>query len=645
MFAGMFYERDPLKLENLPSGFIGFLQDAGGFAAVALAIWLVWYFAALRESDPERRPRGTGVLLFKLATIACFLSYIVYAVMWALSQTSAGVGANRRLIFRMEMYGLTLGGICALIAVLIPFLADLIHFRARRIWALARLSFKEAVRRKVLWVFLAMLLVLLFASWFIQSKSEDQVRTYVQVVSFSMSVLLLLVAGLLAAFGIPTDMRQQTIHTILTKPVERFEVVIGRFLGYMMLLTLVLVVVSGLSLLYVLRSIDPDAERESLKARETLYGDLEFEGTKDKNKATNVGNEWDYRTYIYGPVPQEPPQLAVWKFEDVKGLADRKKVRCEFGFDIYRTTKGQIGVGVFCTFLVHTPNFDPSKRQDYDRERRDAKQKPGADADEIDNRLAEKYGCYVVSSKEIRNLHTYFIDIPGGIFKNAAESTTRPRRTEASTGMTEPAPVVVKVKCESRTQYVGMAKYDLYLRPDHDYTLSEDELARRDRLRFMWNFAKGQTGLWFRLCLVVGIAVALSTYLSGLISFLAASFFYLGGLCREFIRSLGEGTAPVGGPFESGYRLAMRDLGSPMDETAGFRVVAFSDNLFRWVARRVLNILPDVDRFDLSINVAEGFNIAGGQLTMTGLMLLSYMLLAALAAYYLMKWREIASTM
>jgi hypothetical protein len=414
---------------------------------------------------------------------------------------------------------------------------------------------------------------------------------------------------------------------------------LGRFLGYMALLTLVLIVVSGVSLLYVLRGIDPDAAAESLKARETMVGDLEFEGTKERNKGINVGREWDYRSYIYGPSPGEPTQYAVWKFNDVRGLADREKVRTEFSFDIYRTTKGRLNEGVFITVLVHTAGFDPGQKQAYDNERRREKQKPGADVREIDDGLARKYGCFEVASKEIRNLHTYSVDLPGGIFKRAVEDAAQPRPV-TSPGEADVPPLTIKVKCESRTQYVGMAKYDLYLRLDDD-----DPTGRANRLRFMWNYAKGQMGLWFRLCLVVGIAVAWSTYLSGLISFLATSFLYLGGVCREFIKSIGEGTAPVGGPFESGYRLALRDLGAPMDETTAFRVVSFTDHIIRFVLRRVMSVLPDVDRFDLSINVAEGFNIPAGQLTMTGLMMLGYLLLCALAAYYLMKWREIASTM
>jgi hypothetical protein len=642
--AGLIFERDPLELQDLLSDLQSYVVNAGLLAAIALLLYLVLSPLLARERAGGQTP-GWARFGFKMFVALAILAYAAYGIAFLVQKTAAGTGPHRRTIFRITEYASIFGGAFALVAVLVPFAANVPAFRVRRIWALARLSFKEAIRRKVLWVFLALLLVLLFASWFIQSNPGDQVRTYVQVVSFSMSVLLLLVAGLLASFGIPTDMKQQTIHTIVTKPVERFEIVVGRFLGYVALLTLVLVAVSGVSLLYVLRGIDPDAAKQSLKARDTTYGELEFEGTKDRNQAVNVGREWGYRSYIPGPAPQEPTVYAVWKFNDVAGLKARKKVRCEFGFDIYRTNKGTINEGVLCTFIVQTAGFDPAQKQAYDNERKKEREKPGANYEEIDDRLAEKYGCYEVASLEIRNLPPYPpVDIPGGIFRHAAEHPA-PRPASPSLLYLERPPVAVRVRCESRHQYVGVARYDLYLRPDYDYGLSEEASAKRDRARFIWNYAKGQTGLWLRLCLVVGLCVATSTCLSGLISFLAGAFVYFGGVLREFIKNIAEGTGYTGGPFEAGYRLALRDLGGALDETSGFKFVAYSDDVYRWIVRLFMNVLPDVDRFDFSAQVAEGFNISGRQLERTALLMVGYLVPCALGAYYLMKRREIASNM
>src|SRR5207248_3967318 len=132
-------------------------------------------------------------------------------------------------------------------------------------------------------------------------------KDYVDIVFRTMTPLLLLSAALVSAFSIPTDIKQQTIHTVVTKPVERFEIVLGRFLGYTALLSLLLLVMTTLSLFYVLRDVNPEAATETLKARQPVYGTLHFERvegeyTNDEQivetKGVNVGKEWDYFSYV-----------------------------------------------------------------------------------------------------------------------------------------------------------------------------------------------------------------------------------------------------------------------------------------------------------------------------------------------------------
>src|SRR5213592_4867852 len=103
-----------------------------------------------------------------------------------------------------------------------------------------------------------------------------------------MTPLFLMTASLLGSFGIPTDVKNQSIHTIVTKPVEKFEIVLGRFLGYAVLLTVGLALISGLSLIYVMRGVNEEAQKESFKARVPLYGKLSFAGTKQEDKGESV---------------------------------------------------------------------------------------------------------------------------------------------------------------------------------------------------------------------------------------------------------------------------------------------------------------------------------------------------------------------
>lgn len=677
MLFALTLEKDPLRFLGLPSAFLSWVQDVGGFAAAGLAIWLLF---TLITQGTKKNPRAVfakrtefwlkiligplGLVLLRGArnspwaqnhspvTIGLFVfftgwAFVCYLILGAMQlpdlvhwYSSTGPSLRVPTPFQLAVnYGLmTISGACALIAVLIPMVAEFPRLSLRRILAIARLSFKEAIRRKVLWAFSILLLLFLFASWFIDTKPEKQLATYVSVVFLVLALMLLVVAVFLSSFSLPTDIRNNTIHTVLTKPVEKFEVVVGRFLGITALLTLVLVVATGLSLLYVLREIDQDAADESLKAREPLFGEIFFEGTPDPRKGESVGREWEYRGYISGPNPPSPTQYAVWNFDSLPGrLGKRKNVRCEFTFDIFRTTKGRDNTAVTCTFFFETYRFRDELRSAYHTKRRALREAANADPIEvIDEKLAEEFGYYEAPSVSVSDFHTLSVDIPASLIRNALENDEA-RRQELRGSSQQYIPLRVRVRCDDRTQYIGMAKYDLYFRVD-------DHEGKTDRLWFSWNFFKGAAGLWFLLCLGIGVALTMSTYLSGVITLLCTGFLIFMGYFQDFIATLAYGTNFGGGPMESMLRLFKgQNQVAPLDDTAASRVAATSDVALRWVLRRVLNVLPDVDRFSLTEFVAEGFNISGEQLLMGFVLLTGYLLPWAILAYYLIRAREIAA--
>jgi ABC-type transport system involved in multi-copper enzyme maturation permease subunit len=653
----MVLEREPLQWSDLPGMLANWAQDAGGFAFAGLMIYLI--VALVRRANAKEGAGGlSGVL--QAALVCAGISTVLFVggrtlnvIDWMnrppdTRPTMAPSGAPIKLPplppTAMGAWGdqlVTLGGVFALIGFGIPFLRDLARLRFRRIWALARLSFKEAVRRKVLWVFLAFLLIFLFPpKWFFPIKPENEIRTYVAVIYWAMTPLLLLTAGILAAFSIPTDIRNQTIHTVVTKPVEKFEIVLGRSLGYTLLVSVVLGGLTAMSLVLLWASNPADeAKTESYKARVPVYGDLEFRGgTGDNFQGESVGREWEYRRYIAGG--PRSTHRAVWVYRDpasLRTLAERDAVPCEFSFDIFRTTKGEENKGVFCTFTFvahewgNPLNPDQARLREYQEAVRglNLNAQPGdADWPKLDE-LAEKYGFYEYRSKEVVDYHTFSIMIPGGLFRAALKG--EPPRIDVPGRGPVPAPrMQVVVKCESRTQFLGVAKHDLYL-------LAKDG-------SFALNFFKGVFGLWLRLVMVIVVAVACSTYLSGVISLLAVVFLYGTGLFQDFIEELAQGQSVGGGPFEAGLRLLQnQNLTAPLPQTAGTAAATFFDQGFQWVLRRILNIIPDVDRFSWSNYVAEGFNVPGSDMLLSALVLAGYLLPWAVVAYYLMKSREVAT--
>ena len=648
MFAALTFDRDPLRLNDLLSGSVLWLQAAGGFAAMGLLLWLVFGLPRLRKQELDAIPNWFRVL-FLGASAGAIIGYIGFFI----AVISAGVNlppvddqghpwtvatmkvAEKRLTpVKVDVWH-AFGGGCAILAVGLPFLLGLFRLRWRRIFALAKLSFKEAIRRRVLYAFSGLLIVFLFASWFVPSsgKPTDEVNTYVKLVFFALSFLLLFTATIVSSFSIPTDIKQQTIHTIVTKPVERFEIVLGRFLGFLALMSLVLILMTTVSLLYVLSSIHPEAAAESLKAREPLYGELSYENTESEKAGTNVGREYDYRSYIAMAERGKDPQTARWDFASSPShLGDRREVTCEYTFDIYRTTKGEEARDVYCTFRFTTWRFRKGTEIEF-RKEREAARVLGQNSDD---ELAEKFGFFEINAP-VTDFHNQSFGLPGGLFRNAAGADPE-REKDLKATNAKKIPFQVRVICDSPSQYVGMAKHDFYVRLDS---------ARSERALFALNFYKGAFGIWMRLALVIGLAVVLSTYLNGVISLLATGVLYIGGICRDFVETIAWNLNPGGGPTEAAQRIIKRELNSPRPEDSasiGDRLVGNTDVVFRGVIKRVLNLLPDVDRFDFTAYVAEGFDISASQMGLDALLLLAYLLPWAVFAFFLLRWREVASS-
>jgi hypothetical protein len=629
MLAILVVERPPMFWRDLPIAILNWLQVVGGFALMALIL------AGLMRLV-TRRPIYLSYVLILV------LSIILYAVggtmmVRALQRHSQGfTGGDPTLtVLHMAFFWrdvlMAAGGLAASIGVLGPVLRNMIELSPRRIFALAKLSFKEAIRRKVLVGFSAILIVFLFASWFVPYKPEDQVRNYVDVVYTAMWILLLITAGMLASFGIPSDMKTQTMYTIVTKPVERFEIVLGRCLGYACLMTCVLLVMSLMSLIYVARGIGPEAAAESYKARVPIFGER-----WDVKGGVSVGREWDYRRYIQGGATN---QEALWGFPELPsdlGRRSKPSIPCEFAFDIFRTTKGKEGRGVRCSFQFMNWKWNPANAAQYRQELQDlqddpeirnqAKQEdwtPDQLRAALRSKLAEKYGIYELNSKEIVDYHTLSVEVPIGLFKGLDEFHPKSE---------DPNALEIHVRCEDPTQYLGVARHDLYL-------LSDER-------SFAMNFLKGMVGLWCQLVLVIVVAVTLSTYLSGIISFIVAMLLYISGWIIDFIRAVAEGRAEGGGPLEATMRLFRgANLMAPIEQTTTTKALLAIDVGFRIFLRPLLLIIPDVSRFDMKSYVAEGFDIP----LMSQLMpdnvvpLFAYVIPWLVLAFYLMRSREIAS--
>jgi hypothetical protein len=567
----------------------------------------------LRNLPADQAWRIRSYRLFLLLALVGAGAALSYLVLEAAQGKVREHLANILLVY-------TFGCAAAVLAVSWEFLIDLPRFSWRRIWAIGLFSIREALRRKVLWSFCLLLLIFLFASWFIRTgRPEDQWRIYVELVFFVMGALILLTAGVIACFSLPTDIRQQTIHTVVTKPVEKFEVLLGRIVGIVTLMSAILLVVSHLSLLYVFRGIDPNFRQEVMRARIRFAGGLTFEALNEAGEWTarrdplSVGREWQYRQYIRGSAPQE----AVWRFANPPStLANKDLIPVVFNFDIYRTTKGgeDYREGVSCEFtFINTAKWDGSKYSEYREGVDPATRQPLTEAE-----LARRYGYYrLPAPRTIVDYKTYSVNFPRALLEDLGNAVLE-----------------VRVACTTPNQYLGANEADLYI------------LAGEGN--FYLNYLKGISAIWFIMVIVVCLAVVFSAYLSALICFFLTTLLTGCGAprLRDYVlrlTSADQDINPGGGAAESMIKLlSKKSLMAPLERTKAVWVIERIDDLYRIILYGFTSILPDIGQFLRLSFVQGGIHIPDAYFLMSLCLLIGYVFPFLVAGYYMIGSREVA---
>ena len=133
--------------------------------------------------------------------------------------------------------------------------ADLLLISPRRLLALSGLAVKESIRKWIVVVFIIFVLILLFAGWFIDPASRDPARLYLDLVLTATGYLTLLLALFLSAMSLPADIKNKTLHTVVTKPVRSSEIVLAHILGFTAVGTVLLILMGVISYVFVVRGL------------------------------------------------------------------------------------------------------------------------------------------------------------------------------------------------------------------------------------------------------------------------------------------------------------------------------------------------------------------------------------------------------
>jgi hypothetical protein len=108
----------------------------------------------------------------------------------------------------------------------------------RSIWAVAVNTIKQAIRLKIAAVFIVLLLVLLPVMG-LRMTGDGTLKGREQAfVSYGLSLTALLLSLLTifaAAYTLTNDIKDKQVYTVLTKPIRRFQFVLGKLLGVILL--------------------------------------------------------------------------------------------------------------------------------------------------------------------------------------------------------------------------------------------------------------------------------------------------------------------------------------------------------------------------------------------------------------------------
>ncbi len=498
-------------------------------------------------------------------------------------------------------------------------LIDVVRISPRRTWALASLTIKEAIRRKALLIFVVFAVLFMFAGWFLDdpdARGDMQVKVYVSFVLTSITWLTVPVILLLSCWGIPEDIKARSLHTVVTKPVRRTEVVIGRILGFTTVATGILVLMSAVGYIWVKRQLPTNVD---LTCRVPIYAaydpavDAVEEGTVvdqetlknagfyfiDQNgnaKATgiNTGDIVEFWSYIQGATNAR----AVWQFKDFgpQYLNEKGQLKLETRFLSFRSHKGRIKTKLLCQL-----NFT-------DKSTGKPVALPAFEVDEFTNNI-------FVLDREINYYDT-----------ESGESKT----VDLIDDLVDDGTLRIVAQALDTGQYLGMAKSSLFIRlPDQSFAVG---------------YSKAVAGIWLMLSLIVMLGVTASCFVKGPVAtFLTLSLLIMGQGFRDFMLRLTSDQVLGGGPAEAWYRI-LKHM-NPMQEmpnTVGSQIIGAIDSFLLnilWIAQ---HIVPNFESFKLSNYVANGFDVpwAAGMLPSVA-MTCAYVIPCLLIGYYSLSLREL----
>jgi hypothetical protein len=244
-----------------------------------------------------------------------------------------------------------------------------------RIWAAARNTFVSAVRMKTAIIFTAMLLILLPILSLTSTGDGTAIGRVQSFVSYGLglvSFLLSMLTIVISCYTLSSDIKHKRVYGVVTKPIRRFEFIIGKVIGVVLLDLLLLTVFAGviygltIQMPRFVKTSDEELVRlknEFFTARASLkrtvdeqaiekqaddvYKELIRTGQLDESRSkesvmVELRNAAKYNLYAAGP-----GGMVLWEFKGVRPLDANDSFFIRFKFNAAQTPMDKNLYGVW----------------------------------------------------------------------------------------------------------------------------------------------------------------------------------------------------------------------------------------------------------------------------------------------------------
>lgn len=201
------------------------------------------------------------------------------------------------------------------------------------IWSIACLTLKEASRRRVFSVLIVAGTAMASATTFFGVIEMEVKLRLIELWSLRvMTFFSALVAIFFAGFSLPSDMEQKRIYTLVSKPVSKISIYLGKYVGFLLLIGLFLLIMGVITVSYI-RAVQVFAGPAfpALKAEPRHFTtSILMEGPgvlRHPEKSL-------YRLDVVDPSMGPERQRLVWRFRGLKPVDFDEEAKCTIKLEI-----------------------------------------------------------------------------------------------------------------------------------------------------------------------------------------------------------------------------------------------------------------------------------------------------------------------